>query len=128
MRSTVAEAIDELGRAFRSSGISSREDGQGGAYVIVEQVDIGPKYRPETTWLGGHLTELHPYADIYPLFMAAEVCRVNGVAFEAPVTTGVSFEGRPALQISRRNNHTQHFPQSALDKFLKVQQFLKDLV
>ena len=127
MKQDVANAIEELKRAFPSSGVGSREDGSGGAYVIVEDVAIGDRYRPSSTWVGGHITALYPYADIYPLFMGDDVRRVDGVAFEAPVTPGTQFFDRAALQISRRNNHTQNYPQTAVAKFLKVLHFLEEL-
>ena len=127
MKENVANAIKELMRAFPSSDICSQEDGEGGAYVIVEDVVIGCRYRPSSTWLGGHITALYPYSDIYPLFMADNVRRVDGVAFEPPVTPGAQFFERPALQISRRNNNTQHDPQTAVAKFIKVQHFLGEL-
>ena len=127
MKPDVATAIEELKRAFPSSEVSSRADGDGGAYVVVEEVEIGERFRPSSTWLGGHVPALYPYADIYPLFMADEVRRVDGVAFEAPVTHGATFLERPAIQISRRNNHTQHFPQKAVAKFLKVLHFMEEL-
>ena len=126
MKQDVANAIEELKQAFPSSDVCIREDGDGGAYVIVEDVAIGCRYQPSSTWLGGHITALYPYADIYPLFMADNVRRVAGVAFEAPVTDNVQFLERPALQISRRNNHTQHYPQTAVAKFMKVLHFLKE--
>ena len=127
MKQHVANAIEELKRAFPSSSVCSREDGSGGAYVVVEAVAIGDRYRPSSTWLGGHVTALYPYADIYPLFMGDNVRRVDGVAFVAPVTPRAQFFGRPALQISRRNNHTQNYPQTAVAKFMKVLHFLKEL-
>ena len=127
MKQDVANAIEELKRAFPSSEVSSSEDGSGGAYVVVENVDIGDRFRPSSTWLGGHIPALYPYADIYPLFMADNVRRVDGVAFQAPVTHGAQFLERAALQISRRNNHTQHYPQTAVAKFLKVPHFLEEL-
>ena len=127
MKQDVAHAIEELERAFPSSAVHSREDGEGGAHVIVEDIEIGCRYQPSSTWLGGHITALYPYADIYPLFMAENVRRVDGVGFEAPVTPGAQFFGRPASQISRRNNQTQHFPQTAVAKFLKVVHFLEQL-
>ena len=127
MRQDVTKAIEELKKAFPSSNILSREDGDGGAYVIVEDVAIGCRYRPSSTWIGGHITALYPYADIYPLFIAEHVRRADGVAFEPPVTAGAQFIDRPALQVSRRNNHSQHYPQTAVAKFVKVLQFLEDL-
>ena len=77
--------------------------------------------------LGGTFTALYPYADIYPLFIADNVCRVDGVTFRSPITSGARFLDRPALQVSRRNNHTQHFPQTAVAKFIKVLHFLDEL-
>ena len=127
MKQAVANAIDQLKREFPSSGVYSREDGEGGAYVIVEDVVIGCRYWPSSTWLGGHISALYPYADIYPLFIADNVRRVDGVAFEPPVTPGAQFLERPALQVSRRNTHTQHYPQTAVAKFIKVLHFLKEL-
>ena len=127
MKQDVAKAIEELKRAFPSSEVFTQEDGEGGAYVIVEDVGLGCRYQPSSTWLGGHISALYPYADIYPLFMADDVYREDGVAFEPPVTPGAQFCGRPALQISRRNNSTQHYPQTAVAKFMKVLHFLEQL-
>ena len=127
MKQDVANAIDELRQAFPAATVWIEEDREGGAYVIVEGIDIGSRYSPTVTWLGGHITALYPYADIYPLFMDALVHRADGVAFVAPVTLGHDFVGRPAIQISRANNHTQNFPQTALAKFVKVVHFLKNL-
>ena len=127
MKQDVANAIEELKRAFPSSDVHSQEDGDGGAYVIIENVPIGCRYRPSTTWIGGHITALYPYADIYPLFIAENVRRADGIAFEPPVTPGAQFLDRPALQVSRRNNHTQHYAQTAVAKFVKVLHFLEEL-
>ncbi len=127
MKQNVANAVRELKLAFPSSDIYSQEDGEGGAYVIVEDVSIGCRYRPSSTWLGGHITALYPYADIYPLFISDNVQRVDGVAFEPPVTPGAQFLERPALQVSRRNNQMQQNPQTAVAKFLKVLHFLGEL-
>ena len=91
------------------------------------RLSIGERYRPSSTWLGGHIPALYPYTDIYPLFMGDNVRRADGVAFEAPITHGARFFERPALQISRRNNHTQHYPQTAVAKFLKVLHFMGEL-
>ncbi len=126
MKQGVVDAIEELKRAFPTSAVRCREDCDGGAHVIVEDVPIGCRYRPSSTWIGGHITALYPYADIYPLFIGGEVSRVDGVGFAPPITPSL-FLDRPALQVSRRNNHTQHFPQTAVAKFVKVLHFLEKL-
>lgn len=127
MKLDIANAIQELHRGFPDTTVWSEQDRDGGAYVIVEDIDIGQRYAPSSTWLGGHITALYPYADIYPLFMDASVRRADGVEFVPPITLGHEFAGRSAIQISRANSHTQNFPQTALAKFLKVIHFLEHL-
>jgi hypothetical protein len=125
MKLEVTQAIEELKRKFPGSPVTVTSDGNGGARVILDEVQIGPRFMPERTWLGAHIPALYPYADIYPVFMGANVVRADGVQFQAPITPNANFEGRPALQISRRNNLAQQYPQPAYTKFLKVLDFLQ---
>lgn len=127
MKPDIAAAIEELKRAFPSSAVTINEDGQGGAHVFVETVDIGARFEPSTTWMGGHITALYPYADIYPVFIDAAVRRADGREFAAPITNGHNFAGRSAIQISRVNNQVQNCPQTAVAKFMKILDFLEKL-
>lgn len=125
MKAEVGKAIAGLKRAFPFSELTVSEDGEGGARVVVESVAIGARYEPGQSWLGGHIPAQYPYADIYPVFMDAGVRRRDGKAFEAPITAGHNFCGRPAIQISRRNNRIQNSGQTAVAKFLKIVDFLE---
>src|ERR1700720_2175454 len=107
MKTEVSPAIEELKVQFQTASFSVREDEQGGAYVIIDPVSIGPRFRPGSTWVGFHIPPQYPYADIYPVFIGSEVERIDGLALQAPLTRGPSFEGRPAVQISRRNGAAQ---------------------
>lgn len=127
MRTEVSTAIEEIKRQFSAATVTVREDGQGGAYVVIEPISIGLRFSPSTTWIGFHITPQYPYADIYPIFMGAEVLRVDGAAHVAPIMVGPQFEGRPALQISRRNGVAQTQLQKATAKILKVLYFLEHL-
>jgi len=127
MRVEVSAAIDELRRQFSGASFNVREDGQGGAYVVMEPVSLGPRYRPESTWVGFQIPAQYPYADIYPVFIGAECCRLDGVAFAAPVTPGHQFEGRNAIQVSRRSGAAQSGSQKAAGKILKILDFLDKL-
>lgn len=124
MHQDVVQATEELARAFPSSEVTAIQDGQGGAYVIVESVEIGSRFVPEVTWLGGHISAQYPYADIYPVFIGGDVRRSDGRSFEPPIAKDQTFSGRPAIQISRRNNQIQNSPQTAVAKFLKIIDFL----
>jgi hypothetical protein len=127
MKVEVSTGIEELKRQFSASSFTVREDGQGGAYVVMEPVCLGPRYRPESTWIGFQIPAQYPYADIYPVFIGAGVTRVDGVAFTVPVTPGHQFEGRLAIQISRRSGAAQNGLQKVTAKILKILDFLEKL-
>lgn len=82
MKVEVSAAIEDLKRQFSASSLTVREDGQGGAYVVMEPVGLGAKFRPETTWVGFQIPAQYPYADIYPVFIGGDVtrerCRIPG--------------------------------------------------
>ena len=127
MKVEVSTGIEELKRQFDSSSFTVREDGQGGAYVLMEPVTLGPRYRPTVTWVGFHMPAQYPYADIYPVFIGGDVARVDGVPLAAPVTPGHHFEGRAAIQVSRRSAAAQSGLQKVTTKILKVLTFLEKL-
>lgn len=125
MKLEVSAAIEELRRQFAGSSVVARDDGQGGAYVIIEPVTLGPRYLPERTWAGFQIPAQYPYADIYPVFIGAETKRADGRPFSPPITPGRNFEGRPSLQVSRRSRTVQNGLQRATAKVLKVLDFLE---
>jgi hypothetical protein len=127
MKVEVSEAVEELKRQFNSSSFQVTEDGQGGVHVVIDPVTIGPNFRPESTWIGFHIAAQYPYADIYPVFMGGNVVRADGKPFVAPVTPNNNFQGRPAIQISRRNTAAQSGQQKASAKILKIIHFLENL-
>jgi hypothetical protein len=127
MKTEVSRAIAELQRAFPSSEIDVTEDGQGGSYFTLKDLDLGEGYTPQHAWLGAHIPAQYPYADIYPVFMDPSVQRTDGKSFDVPITHGASFNGIPAIQISRRNNHAHMHPQTAVAKIVKVLDFLEKL-
>ncbi len=120
----VEKAIEQLRHTFPNSEIVVQPDSNGGAYVFVNPVDVGLRLTPNTTWMGAHLPPQLPYADVYPLFIGNEVTRVDRQAFVAPISL-VNFQGRAALQISRRSNRHDPERQSAASKFLKVLHWLE---
>ena len=127
MKVEVSGAIEEIQKQFAGAAVSARDDGQGGAYVIIDRLSLGSRYRPEQTWLGFHIPAQYPYADIYPVFIGAESQRVDGTPFTAPVTPGHQFEGRAAIQISRRSAAAESGTQRATAKVLKILDFLDRL-
>lgn len=127
MKSTVEEAVKGLRVTFPSGEVFVQETPDGGAYVRVEPIELGPKFRPERTWIAGHIPPQCPYADVYPLFIGGDVTRADGKPWVAPVTPCANFMGRPALQISRRTNRLDPNVQTVALKFQKVLHWLQHL-
>lgn len=125
MRVEVSAGIDELRRQFTAASIVAKEDGQGGAIVVMEPVELGPKYRPTVTWMGFQIPAQYPYADIYPVFIGADVVRADGMPFEVPITPGHHFDGRPAIQVSRRNAAALNGSQRVPSRILKILAYLE---
>ncbi len=92
MKVEVLAGIEELKRQFGTSTIQVREDRQGGAYVIVEPVTIGPRYRPKETWVGFQIPAQYPYA----LFSAGQHLDISPHPEPVPGNTTSSF---PSLSI-----------------------------
>ena len=128
MKPDVAGAIEELKRAFPSSTVTVNEDGQGGVYVFVETVDIGTRFMPSITWMGGHIPALYPYADIYPVFIDAAVCRTDGQGFDTANNPRPQF-CRADLQSKSlaATIRSRTAAQTAVAKFVKILDFLEKL-
>lgn len=125
MTPSVSTAIEGLKKAFPSCTVSVLgEDGQGGAFVVLDNVELGEKFAPQSTWFGAHLPSNLPYADIYPLFIGNDVRRADGAALAGPFAS-LEWQSRPAIQVSRRNNRFQA-GHTAASKFVKVIDFVRN--
>jgi hypothetical protein len=127
MKVEVSAAIEGLRRQFPGATVTATEDGQGGAHVFIEPIELGARYIPSTTWFGFQIPAQYPYSDVYPVFMGGDVRRSDGVPLAVPVTNGHTFQGRTAIQISRRSPAAQMGTQTATSKVLKVLEFLRTL-
>ena len=124
LKPAVTRGIEEITARFAGHAVHIREDGAGGAYVIIDEVELGPLYIQPTTWMGSHLDFNYPYSDTYPHFVRGNLARVDGrgLGDGAQPTT---WEERPAIQLSRRSNHLDATIDRADLKFLKVLDWLQ---
>ena len=120
----VTEALDEIRATFPSAAVSAREDGEGGAFVIVDPVELGPPYVQETTWAGFRVTFQYPYSDVYPVFVRGDLARSDGNQLGEALTVS-SFENRSAIQVSRRSNKLNPATDTVAMKLLKVLEWLR---
>lgn len=118
-------AVEQIRQTFAGCELATREDGEGGAFIIVEGVSPGSAFQQETTWVGFRLTFQYPFSDVYPVFVRGDLSRTDGRSIASPgIQTGYTFEGRPAVQLSRRSNHLNPATDTAALKVLKVLKWL----
>jgi hypothetical protein len=138
MTPAVCQALDEIAKQFPGRTISTAEDKNGGALVIVEDQPLGAPYREATSWIGFHVTHNAPYADVYPHFVRGDITRTDGAALGEGMTTGHTFPQpdvlrepskmppRQAVQVSRRSNRRDTAGlETPLIKLLKVLTWIK---
>lgn len=116
----VAEAIAALRANYPAHALSVTEDTDGGAVVVIQDIDVSAACMPATTWIGFRITFQYPYADIYPHYARPDLVRRDGSVLGALV----DFDGQKALQISRRSNHRDPARDTAVLKLQRVVQWL----
>jgi hypothetical protein len=122
----VESAVAELRETFAGNRLEVEDEAQGGAYVIVHDVAVGPRFRPESIWLGFLISFQYPAADVYPHFTDAALTRADG----SPLGTGLStssWRERPAIQLSRRSSRWNAATDSAAGKLLKIIEWMRSL-
>jgi hypothetical protein len=128
MNPSVASAINQVARAFPDSRTTYREDGQGGAFVLVDEVDLGPAFTPRTSWVGFAISSLYPRADVYPHFVRPDLVRADGAALTVPLNPGQTLPGfdQPATMVSRRSNRWDPARDTAALKLHRVLLWFKE--
>ena len=125
MNPEVAQAVEELRSCFSDAEVVARDTGNGGAIVTIDSVDLGPTYTPQQTWIKFTVGFQYPYSDVYPLFVRRDLTRTDGRSHGTAIA-GTSFEGKPVLQVSRRNKRLNPAVDTAALKVTKVIQWLKE--
>ncbi len=128
MTPEVGIAIDELRAAFPGRAVDVASEAQGGAYVIVHDLEIGGGYTPSTSWVGFLIPFNYPYPDIYPHYIDVGVRRADGHSLEDGLSGPTSWPGWPdgsVIQVSRRSNRWNPMTDTAALKLEKVLAWLR---
>lgn len=125
MTPEVAEAVEEVRKAFEGHGVDVEEEGQGGGYVTVHDLFLGARFKPTVSWVGFLVTFQYPRADVYPHFIDAGVVRAEGGQLPSGITAGHNWRGKAALQVSRRSNRWNAATDTAALKLAKVLEWLR---
>ena len=124
MTPEVERAIAELEETWPDCAMAVRPDDEGGAFVIIESIPLFPPYAQEASWFGFRLSFQYPYADVYPHFVRGDLTRADGRPLGEAMTLN-SFEGRPAIQLSRRTKKYEPELQTAAIKLHKVIEWMR---
>jgi hypothetical protein len=132
----VEEAVEEI----RQSGVGAHTgftpDADGGAFVLVDGVEIGEAFSPSVTSITFQIVWTYPDSDCYPHFIDAGITyigtgptpnqHVDG-NLPTSMTRGATAPGfgQAAIQVSRRSNRRNAENDSALQKLLRVIEFLR---
>ena len=119
----VSDAIQEIRTNFPGSTLLVHEDGEGGAYVILEDLEMPASCMPRTSWIGFRIPYTYPNADVYPHYVRPDLKRADGS--ELPAVSPTPWDGRPALQVSRKSNRWNPATDTALLKLLKILEWLE---
>lgn len=123
MTPEVAAAVDDIKTAFPNVTIEVTEEGDG-VVVLLDPIVLGPSYVHRQTWIGFRITFQYPYSDVYPHFVRGDLSRVDGAGLGEGMSV-TTFEGRSAVQISRRSNQLDPTTDTALIKLHKVLVWLR---
>jgi len=121
----VEAAVKEVEQSFPGCRVEVEPDSDGGAFVVVWDVSVGPTYVPETVWVGFRITFQYPRADVYPHFFDPAIRRKDGNALGEGFSNATDWRGRPVMQVSRRSNRLNPEVDTAATKLAKVLEWVR---
>jgi hypothetical protein len=122
LTSAVAGSIGAVRGHFTGKPVEVIPDGAGGAFVIVSDIEVGARYAPAVTWLGFQVNAAYPASDVYPHY-TGRLARTDGRAHGQAIQQ-VTWQGRDALQLSRRSSRWNPAVDTAALKAEKVIRWL----
>jgi hypothetical protein len=125
MTPEVKVAIEEIRQTFSGHRVDVVPERQGGAYVTVQGLDVGKRFAPPTTWCGFLVPFHYPRADVYPHYIDGGLGRADRKPHGLGITAYGQWQGRSALQVSRRSRRWDAAVDTAAGKLLKVLTWLQ---
>ena len=122
----VEEAVAEVRAAFEGNEVRVTPLGDGGAAVTVEEVDLGGRYEPRTSFVGFSVHGSYPFSQVYPHFLRHDLRKADGSALPNPgMIAGQQWQGSPAIMVSRSSNRWDPNRDTAVGKLYKVLEWVR---
>ncbi len=122
----VHEAVREIVANFPGSTVLAWSDGEGGAFVVIDDVDVGEAWVPRISWLGCRILNAYPEADVYPLFVRGDLARSDRAPLVAPMNPSQRFAEKPAVMVSRTSPRRSASTASAAVRLINTLSFLRN--
>jgi hypothetical protein len=128
MKDAVQQAIEQLRQAHPGHRVELLEEPQGGAFVIVDDLPIGERFKQKRSWIGFALGFQYPLSDVYPHFLRPDLERADGRPLASPLNPSQTMPGfeRPAVMLSRRSNRWNPARDTAVLKLARVVEWLRN--
>jgi hypothetical protein len=120
----VAAAVVDVRRAFGEYLVHAWPDGSQGAYVVIDELNLGSFWKPATSWLGFIISYLHPDADCYPHHIRGDVLRADEKPLTAPFNANNNFAGITSVMISRSSPRRRKDADTPALKAVRLLEFL----
>lgn len=110
--SAVASAITAIEHQV-SGHLIHWPDGNGGAHVFIDSVDLGAPFVQSVTWVAFHVPHTLPDGDIYPVWLRPDLARIDGGPIGKTNAVGQNFMHQnpdlnwleePAVMVSLSSN------------------------
>ena len=125
MTPEVEKAVEEIKTLFKAHKVDVEPVADGGARVIVHDVQLSEKYNPQITWVGFIIGFQYPRADVYPHHIDHSVKRTDGNPLGEAFSGPVKWQDRDCIQISRKSNKLDPSVDTAATKLAKVIEWMK---
>jgi hypothetical protein len=126
MTEEVQQAIEELKLAYGDGNVEATPDNEGGAYVVVNDLDLCDKYEPVKTFCGFRITHMYPEAQVYPHFIVPDLKRADKNPLGAGFSKPMQWNDREVIQVSRKSNHWNPAVDTAQIKLEKVLKWIRE--
>jgi hypothetical protein len=125
VKDSVLAGLEEVVHGFGISQVRIVPDGQGGVWIEISDVELGPPYAQDLTFAICLLPFNLPAADVYPLFVRHDLSRLDGRELgQGFQVITLQWPGdsvpRTVAQVSRRTRgaFTLQTPRQKIDKVL----------
>jgi hypothetical protein len=118
----VSLGLEQLEEVF-SGRVRHEPDGEGGAFVVVDGIELGERWSATVAALAFHLAYNYPASSIYPYYLQPDIVPADGGFPQA--LQRVDWRGSPMVQVSLRQENWDPRRDNAVGAVMQTQDWLR---